>query len=384
MKLVLCLVAMLALREAFGKMDIKVVHTWELEDKSLNTSIPASVVHDAKGDKLYLAVPRINEDIQDTLIELSKDDKKKSPKVKPFAGSPKKVLTSIYHTFIDECERLWVLDSGSIDNDKEMGKFPTQSVSIIAFNLKDRKNPEIYRSVIPNVKNPNYFGQFVVDVINPGGGCGQTYVYMPNDKDNTLYIHDVLARGSWSITNEKFKPENNALLQVFGKDLTYKSGIRVLALGNRDTDGHRTVYYIVGSGTKLWSISTKYLKYRSSLITPILIGDRGENTTALAMTYDPKTKVLFFAEPILNRISCWNTVGAFNDRNRDVVYQDKKPLSVTDFSVDEDGTLWFMSYVSSTKKREILKFWKKNKDQRIHIEVWKAETAKAVKGTKCV
>ncbi|GAB0095039.1 hypothetical protein DMENIID0001_103680 [Sergentomyia squamirostris] len=336
--------------------DVKTVYLWnnvtytEPEPAGnfvLGNNIPISMAYYPTDDKLFLTLPRLFLGVPHTLAEIEvKKHREQSPKLSPFSGRPTKPLIMVYQPIIDECNRLWVLDEGEADSTDY--NYTKQPPSFVAFDLKQAGYPEIIRhelskDLLENGKN--FFSEFAIDVVNPNhDGCSETFVYVGDYVKNCLYVYDYKQNTSWKFKHDSFKPEGKTTIS-YGSlyKESYQAGLFGLTLGDRDAKGNRPLFYITASSTKLWKVDTKILKKKNSVFEPIYIGDRGKNTEAIVLAYDPKTKVLFFGESNSRRFSCWNTGTQLSEETVDTVYKNETIFFGTDIEIDSQGTLWLMS-----------------------------------------
>nr|QHO60691.1 salivary yellow-related protein [Sergentomyia schwetzi] len=356
---------------------VKIVYNWTVveyagkpeADYQSASIVPMGFAHYVDDKKVFIAIPRKEPGILETLTEIDDDMKNKSPRIKPFSGKPTVPLVSIYQPVIDDCKRLWVLDAGSAEYTGHDA--PTaQRPAIIAFDLTNAEYKEIIRHEFTS-SEPLGFGGFAVDVVDPKN-CNEVFVYMTNFKENSLYIYDHTKENSWTINLKSFQPDKETVLENF----TYEVGIFGIALGKRNAQLNRSAYYISGSSTVFWSIETNLLRVKAprNVYTPKKIGDRGDDTDAIALAYDPDTEVIFFAEVKKRRITCWKTSTPFNTDNMGVVYESDNLKFVTDISVDSAGDLWFLSNADPPTGT-------KNPDDDILL--LKVKASDAIQGTKC-
>lgn len=305
--------------------------------------IPTGVTHDAKTKKLYFGVPRLYPNIPYTLAEIDTNkynsSEIRSPPFSKFNSQGGKEFTSIYQPVIDDCRRLWVLDVGEADYKKNGNEYTTKNPEIIAFDLNQEGNPEVHRYKLEGdvAKTPLGFGGFAVDVLNPNGNCAtsdETYLYITNFIDNALIVYDMKNRNAWKINDDSFKPEpGKSVFNHKGEEYTYSVGIFGITLGDRDKDGHRLAYYLAGSSTKVYNVNTANLKKKVKSLKPTLLGERGYKTEAIALAYDPKTKVIFFAESDSRQVSCWNIQKDLKPENVGVIYTNAYFVFGTDIMV---------------------------------------------------
>nr|3Q6K_A Chain A, 43.2 kDa salivary protein [Lutzomyia longipalpis]3Q6K_B Chain B, 43.2 kDa salivary protein [Lutzomyia longipalpis]3Q6T_A Chain A, 43.2 kDa salivary protein [Lutzomyia longipalpis]3Q6T_B Chain B, 43.2 kDa salivary protein [Lutzomyia longipalpis] len=351
--------------------------------------ISTAFAYDAEGEKLFLAVPRKLPRVPYTLAEVDTKNSlgvkgKHSPLLNKFSGHKTgKELTSIYQPVIDDCRRLWVVDIGSVEYRSRGAKdYPSHRPAIVAYDLKQPNYPEVVRYYFPTrlVEKPTYFGGFAVDVANPKGDCSETFVYITNFLRGALFIYDHKKQDSWNVTHPTFKAERPTKFDYGGKEYEFKAGIFGITLGDRDSEGNRPAYYLAGSAIKVYSVNTKELKQKGGKLNPELLGNRGKYNDAIALAYDPKTKVIFFAEANTKQVSCWNTQKMpLRMKNTDVVYTSSRFVFGTDISVDSKGGLWFMSNgFPPIRKSEKFKYdFPRYRLMRI------MDTQEAIAGTAC-
>uniref|UniRef100_F6JY54 41.5 kDa salivary yellow-related protein n=1 Tax=Phlebotomus tobbi TaxID=33402 RepID=F6JY54_9DIPT len=384
MKIFLCLIAVISLQGVLA-YHIEREYAWKniiyegIDPASYNVKngIATGFAHDAASKKIFITVPRLNP-VPFTLTEL--DISKHpggSPPLSKFPGGDK--LISVYQPVIDECRRLWIVDVGQVEYKDDEQKFPKQNAAIIAYDLTKANYPEIDRYEIPsNVAGDSLgFGGFTVDVTNPKEGCAKTFVYIANFVDNALIVYDQEKKDSWKISHGSFKPEHDSILIHDGAQHILKLGIFGITLGDLDAEGNRPAYFLGGSSTKLFKVNTKDLKKKNGQIEPIPLGDRGSNSEALALAYDPKTKVIFFIEYNSKRISCWNTQNSLNHENIDVIYDNPDFIFGTDISVDSESKLWFFSNGHPPIENVQLTH------DKPHFRLISMDTEKSIHGTKC-
>uniref|UniRef100_F6K8S4 42.2 kDa salivary yellow-related protein n=1 Tax=Phlebotomus sergenti TaxID=85759 RepID=F6K8S4_9DIPT len=392
MKLILSILALLSLQEvlsddvgrAYEWKDIKLVgvktSTYNPEDV-----IPTGVAHDTESRTLFFGIPRIFPKVPITVAELNtrtyNSAELRSPPLNIFSGKSSKPLTSVYQPVIDDCRRLWILDVGIVQSPSEQKKYPIKNPALIAYDLTKQNYPEIHRYELTGevAKTPLGYGGFAVDVINPKTGCGhrdETYVYIANFVENAIIVYDMQKRDAWNFKDDSFKPEGTSTFTHNGKEHTIQAGIFGIALGDRNKEGHRPAYYLAGSSTKLYSVNTKSLKKKGTALKPKLLGDRGSKTEAIALAYDPETKVIFFTEADSGKVSCWNTKKELKPENVGVIYSSPRFNFGTDIMVDSEGVLWFMANGQPPIDEKVVY-------DKPRIRVLKVNTKVAIKGKKC-
>uniref|UniRef100_A0A1B0GLZ9 Uncharacterized protein n=2 Tax=Phlebotomus papatasi TaxID=29031 RepID=A0A1B0GLZ9_PHLPP len=392
MKLILCVLAFLSLQVALSD-DVGRAYEWsEIKLVGVRPNaydsgniVPTGVAYDAASKMLFFGIPRIYSRVPITFAQLSTRSYNSAeipnPPLDKFSGKSKQPLTSVYQPVIDDCRRLWVLDVGIVENEAERKTYPIKKPSLIAFDLTKSNYPEIHRYELTGEagKNPLGYGGFAVDVVNPklcSDKNVKTYVYIANFDENSLIVYDKSKGQAWSLKDDSFKPEGVTTFTLNGKEHKYTAGIFGIALGDRNKEGNRPAYYLAGSSTKLYRLDTKLLKKKGSKLEPKLIGDRGFKTEAIALAYDPETKVLFFAETDSRQVSCWNIKHELKPENVGVIYANPNFNFGTDIMVDSKGFLWFLSNgqppIDEKMEYDVPQF-----------RLMKVKTKRAIRGEKC-
>nr|BAM69185.1 hypothetical protein [Lutzomyia ayacuchensis] len=344
----------------------------DTKDYKPRNNIPTAFAHDPEGYKLFISIPRRLPQVPYTMAELNTVmhpgyPVERAPKLSKFTGQSSKDLVSVYQPVIDDCRRLWIVDTGAVEySGDDAGKYKTQKPAVIVYDLKKDHYPEIGRYELPDsvASKPTSFGGFAVDVINTKGDCTESFVYITNFEENTLIVFDQTSKDAWKFSHDSFKPDKESKFSHLREQATYKVGLFGITLGDRDKQGNRPAYYIAGSSTKVYSVNTKELKTKGGSLNPTLHGDRGPHTDAVALAYDPGHKVIFFAESDTRQVSCWHVQTELKPENTDVIYSYARFIFGTDISVDKKGTLWFMSNgYPPIKDAEKLKFY----DRKIRL-----------------
>lgn len=238
-------------------------------------------------------------------------------------------LISTYQPVLDECGRLWVLDTGVLE-------FPTGNVRVKDSQLwvfDVRSGPWdadlVRRFDFPSeiVKDGTGLSGLAVDVV--GGRCGETFVYIPNQVDNRIVVYDYYKDDAWFY--EHYSLRGDAMESDFNYDgfrIQFTAGVTSITLGPADEGpGHfRTAYYTAGSSTGEYSVSTKSLRNpnRSPTLDHVtLVGYRGKDAQSMTHVYDEESGVLFFAESQTGRVRCWNSAKPLRPENLVTVFESK-------------------------------------------------------------
>lgn len=253
-------------------------------------------------------------------------------------------LISTFEPVLDKCGRLWVIDSGVLENN---GEVVVKNAQLWAFDVKHGPGLAklIRRFDFPTnvVKTGRGLFGLTVDILN--GQCDATFVYIPNLIDGRIVVYDFFRHDAWYFENYSF--EGDATESDFtyedGLAIRFQAGISSIALGpeEEDSPGHfRTAYYTAGSSTGEYSISTRVLRDRKNspdVKDVSLVGYRGKDSQAMVHLFDEENGVLFFAELQSGRVRCWNTQKPLRPENIETIFESKKFVYGSHISVSEGG-----------------------------------------------
>uniref|UniRef100_A0A1I8MIN4 Bee-milk protein n=1 Tax=Musca domestica TaxID=7370 RepID=A0A1I8MIN4_MUSDO len=181
--------------------------------------------------RTFLTIPRLNFGVPYSLATIRNADHQTelNPKVQAYPsyewhhshGTNCSAITSALRTYIDECQRLWVLDSGQINS---LQWCPPQ---ILVFNLTT--DQLIQRFVLPsnNYKaGISVYTDMVAGVVSEDK-CNHTHVYISDAWGHGLIVYDMLKHKSWRIEHDLMKPDrtliNNAHDGIFTVSLSPKN-----------------------------------------------------------------------------------------------------------------------------------------------------------------
>ncbi|KAH9639584.1 hypothetical protein HF086_008642, partial [Spodoptera exigua] len=234
-------------------------------------------------------------------------------------------LISVFRVFVDECDRLWVIDSGMADIFGAGNQI--NGPSIVIFDLKTDQLIHRYQCKASDMKEDSFFANIVVDVNKDT--CDDAYAYIPDLGGYGVVVYSLKQDDSWRISHHYFHFEPLA--------------------GSYNVSGieYRTMFFHAFSSTKEFCVSTELLRNYKHIdkIEAFhdfkLLGDRGERTQSAASYYDPKTHVLFYTQ------------------------------------VDSEGTLWVLT-------DKLARFLYKTIDpNEVNYRIFSIDTTQAIEGTTC-
>lgn len=354
-------------------------------------NVPMGVNH--FNGKLFITMPRRRLGIPSTLnyIDLKTAGTKRSPKLRPYpnlktnefteTANPNRII-SVYRTRIDDCSRLWFIDTGMLEIPNDRKQIQRPSIWII--DLKNNKR--IHRFEIPEsiVATGNGLASISVDV--DSSTCDKAFGYIPDLINKALYVYSLEENRIWSFNHNFFQSDPiYANLSIGGQNFTLNDGIFSITLGNKNKDGFRNAYFHPLASINEFTVSTSVLQNESNAARSNhgrdfeLLGNRGPLKQSTIHDFDLKTGIIFYAEIIKNGVGCWNTRKTnFSANNHGQVAMDSdRMIYPSDLTIDKEGTIWVM-----TNSMPIFLFSQLDPNV-VNFRVWKQKVRNAAEKTVC-
>ncbi|XP_037927983.1 protein yellow-like [Teleopsis dalmanni] len=205
------------------KMSFPNEETLKLAQKNghYNSNVPLPVDVDVEyGDdgyhRTFLTIPRLSHGIPYSLAIITESNNTVllNPRVEPYPnyywhsshGANCNNITSAIRTFIDDCWRLWIVDSGQINS------FQYCAPQILAFDLSSDKL--VHRYILPEylyTPGVSVFTALIVDIkmSNSKKMCEKPFIYVADPWGYGLIVYDAFAGKSWRVEHELMKPDKN-------------------------------------------------------------------------------------------------------------------------------------------------------------------------------
>ncbi|XP_021189027.3 protein yellow [Helicoverpa armigera] len=393
----LCQAATPQLRFAWKQMDF----TWESPEIRANAIAEKSFIPENNlplglarwKNKVFVTVPRWKAGVASTLNYVDIDGPQ-DQLLKPYPSfkdnfvpddakelPSNSSLISVFRVFVDECDRLWVIDSGMADIFGAGNQI--NGPSIVIFDLKTDQLIHRYQCKAGDMKEDSFFANIIVDVNKDT--CDDAYAYIPDLGGYGVVVYSLKQDDSWRISHHYFHFEPLAgSYNVSGIEFQWTDGVFGLALSEPRDDGYRTMFFHAFSSTKEFCVSTELLRNYKSIdkIEAFhdfkLLGDRGERTQSAASYYDPKTHVLFYTQVNRDGVACWNSNKPYTPDNNPLIINDPKLFEFpNDLKVDDEGILWVLS-------DKLARFLYRTMDpNEINYRIFSINTTEAVEGTAC-
>jgi len=365
-------------------------------------------------DKLFITVPRWKSGVASSLNYVKVSSAEQSPVLTPYpnweantiesdgTGSGETVKgradakkaevvdgaladnSSIISTFrvrVDECDRLWVMDTGLADilgNPKQIA--PN---ALVIFDLNTDKLIRRYTFQPSDIKENTFFANVIVDI--PKNECENAYAYMPDLGGYGVVVYSYKSNKSWRVKHNFFHFDPlSGDYNVGGVNFQWTDGVFGMALGKPSSEGTRTVYFHALSSTREFSVPNIVLQNETRAVSSesyydySLVGDRGPNGQSSAEFLDEATNVLFYTQVNKDGVGCWNAKKPYNPDTQGLVDTDSDALVFpNDLKVDTEGNLWVLS------DRMPVFLFKNLNPEEFNYRILKGKISDLILGTPC-
>jgi hypothetical protein len=307
-------------------------------------------------DRVFVTTPRWLEGVPVSLSSIQLPSYSDSPRLTPYPNweehtSPDNPdctkLMSVYRVYIDECNRLWVIDSGIINALSNLNQVCLPKV--VAFDLTTNRKLWSYEFPADQVKQDSLHTNLLVDIRN--GQCNSAFIYVSDVWRNGLLVIDMQAANSWRTTNYLYNPNPHASDFTYkGLNFQWSDGIFGTSLGRIFDD--RVLYFHPMSSHNEFSVRTSVLRNRTAWENPfsvtatdfISIGTRGPRSQSSTSDID-LNEVQYFTLVQKEGIACWNTRKSYNRANIHVLEQDPVKIGFpNDLKLDDaKANIWVVS-----------------------------------------
>ncbi|XP_015174123.1 PREDICTED: protein yellow isoform X1 [Polistes dominula] len=339
-------------------------------------------------NKVFITLPKWKEGIPVTLATVPRYSQTKSPKLKPYpnwdwnkSGNCDD-LTSVFRLQVDECDRLWVLDSGVTN----IADKPTQTCPPALFIFDLRTDTLIRKYTLPpeQVKQDSLFTNIVVDVRD--GDCGGAVAYLSDVWRFGIVVYDLYKDSSFRFEHHFFFPDPLAAkYELHGIKFQWTDGIFGIALSPIDIHNDRTLFFHPMSSFREFAVSTSVLRDKRmiehNIDKFIPIGrprakDYGHSSGSVV----DRNGVMFFNMVTRDSVWCWDTRKEYIPQNLGVIGTSNTSLVFpNDIKVDheENQSVWMIS------NRLPMYLYENLDSSKINFRIFKAHVTDAVKDTIC-
>ncbi|XP_043248845.1 protein yellow-like [Colletes gigas] len=339
-------------------------------------------------DKVFVTLPKWKSGIPATLATVPKNSNTKSPKLWPYPDwgwhqtGNCEGLTSVFRVEVDECDRLWVLDSGKV----EVANGGTQACPPAIFVFDLTTDNLIRKYILPSeqVKEDSLYTNIVVDIRNED--CESATAYASDVFRYGLVVYDFRNDSSFRVQHHFFFPDPLASnYELHGVKFQWTDGIFGLALSPVDIRDDRTLFFHPMSSFREFAVSTSVFRDKriaeesSDHFMPIgrpRAKDYGHSSGSVV----DRNGVMFFNMATRDSVWCWDTRKEYIPQNLGVIGTSNLSLVFpNDIKVDHeyDQNVWLVS------NRLAMYLYEKIDNSKINYRIFKANAKEAVKDTVC-
>lgn len=259
-------------------------------------------------------------------------------------GNCEKGLTTVYRIKADECDRLWVLDTGTFG----IGNTTTNPCpyAINVFDLHTNKRIRRYELRKEDTNANTFIANTVIDI---HGHCDDAFAYLSDELGYGLIAYSWQENKSWRFTHGFFLPDPlKGEFNIGGLSFQwFEEGIFGMALSPSTQDGFRTLYFSPIASHHQFAVSTSVLRNSSKVEDSykdfVVVGKRGPLSHTTSRVMD-EHGVEFFNLIDRDAVGCWNSKNPYEANYHALVDQDKEALSFpADVKVDRHNNLWVIS-----------------------------------------
>uniref|UniRef100_T1P9P0 Protein yellow n=1 Tax=Musca domestica TaxID=7370 RepID=T1P9P0_MUSDO len=280
-------------------------------------------------DRIFITTPRWKDGVPASFGWLPYPPQEESPPIRPYPnweahGDPYNPdcskLISVYRTQIDDCGRIWLIDSGIVNATVSLSQVCPPK--IVAFDLRTNQKVVQYQFPADQVKQDSLHSNIIVDVHR--NRCDDAHAYVTDVWRFGIVVYSLKKNRSWRVTNYNFSPDPVASdFNVFGLNFQWLDGVFGMSLSLAKTpDEERILYFHPMASFKEFVVSNALLKDESLWPAKaqdfakyfLPIGERGINGQSSTSEID-RNGVMFFTQVHRDDVGCWNTKKPYDATN---------------------------------------------------------------------
>ncbi|XP_048510657.1 protein yellow-like isoform X2 [Athalia rosae] len=351
-----------------------------------DNSLPLGV--EVWGDKIFLSLPRWKKGIPATLATVPRYPTEASPRLRPYPSwawhDPGNCegLTSVFRVQVDECDRLWVLDSGQT----EVTSDPKQTCppEVFIFDLKSDKLIKKYTLPEDFAKQDSLYSNIAVDVRN--GECENAFAYLADVWRFGIVVYDLFNDSSFRIQHHFFFPDPlSSRYEFHGLNFQWTDGIFGLSLSPIDVNNDRTLFFHPMSSFREFAVSTSVLRDENAaennpeMFVPVG-KQRAKYSGHSSGSAMDRNGVMFFNMVTRDSVWCWDSRKEYIPQNLGVIGQSNVSLVFpNDIKIDHEPeqSVWVLS-----NKLPLYLYDRLDKGD-VNYRLFRANVKQAIQNTVC-
>ncbi|EDW01046.1 protein yellow [Drosophila grimshawi] len=308
-------------------------------DNVIPIDVDVYYTHGDKTPSIFMTIPRFGKGVPYSLAYVTNEVQENGTVLRPYPsydwhqshGADCNGLTSVYRTQIDECGRMWILDSGEIDFVQHCAP------QLYAIDLASGGVVHHYR--MPRDMYKEGVSRFVTPTIDlDAENCDVKHVYMADSIGDGIVVYDVTAQQSWRIENKYTYPHPDfGTFTVAGESFQLWDGTVALTLTPHTLAGRmeRMLYFHSLSSNWQMAIPLQVVNNASiwkrndvsaGLDQFLLLGKRGSQCVGTAMS---ETGMLLCGLVQPAGILAWNIRQPYKHDNLALLIADEHRLQFT-------------------------------------------------------
>ncbi|CAH1163531.1 unnamed protein product [Phaedon cochleariae] len=339
-----------------GSLSLELLNQWSFLEFDLPRDInpndlrPENAVFtglEVTDDRLFISIPRLRPGVAATLTSIPRNTPRgASPVLQAYPdwsahGAVRgqyncSGLISVYRSRTDSCNRLWVLDAGTIDSIDNFRRICPPKILIY-----DLRTDQVVRSIffpLDVVRPASVFTNLIIDE-NVQGKCDSAFVYISDTIAPGLVVYDGISGRSWRISDPTMYPNPDySALNIAGESFSFMDGV----IGLAHSPKLATVFYQPVASDRIFSIPTSTLtkgppgEFEELPIS--VAGRKSSQGLPLAMNQDDNT--LYFSPFSETSVASWN----IESNQQEILANDPTNLQfVADLRWKKDGDLYVIS-----------------------------------------
>ncbi|XP_012284346.1 protein yellow [Orussus abietinus] len=263
---------------------------------------------------VFVTIPRFQKGVPVTLGYVTDKTRDGNPVIAPYPDWDWHGLrncdgiTSVYRIQVDSCGRLWVLDTGKLE-ERQLCR-----PQLLAFSLSTNRLLKRYKFPDRLFKADSLFVTPVVDVRSHEDKCRETFVYVADVTGFSLLVYDAQRDESWKIKNKLFYPyPPHGTFHIKNETFDLMDGILGLALGPVRADGDRVLHFHSLASATEARVLTSVIRNRTlfeddpEAVPRAFEAFEEERSSQSAAQAMDRNGVLFFGLMSDLAIGCWNS-----------------------------------------------------------------------------
>ncbi|XP_055529991.1 protein yellow-like isoform X2 [Wyeomyia smithii] len=342
-------------------------------------------------NRIFITTPRWNPGVPATLSYLPLPVENPSAPLNPYPNwsfhtTPQNPdcskLVSVYRLYVDECDRLWVIDAGVIDTLTNLQQICPPKV--LAFDLLTDKLLFTYELPPEQVKQDSLHTNLAVDIRD--GKCDDAFIYVADVWRYGITVISLREGKSWRTTNYLYNPNPFASdYNYLDLNFQWSDGVFGLSLSPVHSNGDRMVFYHPMSSYTEFQVPASVLQNETiwqnfglaKAFQPLgSRGKGGQSSTSGVST----NKVQFFTLVQQSGVGCWDLAKPYNRNNLGIVEKNLDKLTFpNDLKLDREPkqSIWVIS-----NKLPVFLYSRLNYSET-NFRVLQAEVQSAVLDTVC-